>query len=65
MLGVAGTNRVPARAHPVQWTETTWLELVWKLSETLDDDSAVVGAVTDLARRGRIRSEDGRLYRVR
>ena len=65
MLGVAGANQVPARAHPVQWTETTWLELVWKLSETLDDDVAVVRAVTDLARRGRIRSEDGRLYRVR
>jgi hypothetical protein len=65
MLGVASTNRVPARAHAVQWKETTWLELVWKLSETLDDDAAVVRAVTDLARRGRLRSEDGRLYRVR
>ena len=64
MLGIAVTNRAPARAHPVQWTETAWLELVWTLSETLDDD-AVVRAVTDLARRGRIRSEDGRLYRVR
>jgi hypothetical protein len=64
MLGVASTN-LPARAHAVQWKETTWLELVWKLSETLDDDAAVVRAVTDLARRGRLRSEDGRLYRVR
>jgi hypothetical protein len=64
MLGIVATNRAPARAHPVQWTETTWLELVWKLSETLDDDAAVVSAVTDLARRGRLRSEDGRLYHV-
>jgi hypothetical protein len=64
MLGVAGTNRLEPRAHTVQWAETTWLELVWKLSETLDD-AAVVRAVTDLARRGRLRSEDGRLYRVR
>jgi hypothetical protein len=64
MLGIATTDRAPLRAHPVQWTETTWLELVWKLSEKLDDD-AVVRAVTDLARRGRIRSEDGRLFRVR
>ncbi len=65
MLGVESTNRVATRARPVQWTETTWLELVWKLSAKLGDDGAVVRAVTDLARRGRIRSEDGRLFRVR
>jgi hypothetical protein len=60
----AERSRRAARTAATRWKETTLLELVWGFCERIDDDAAVVAAVTDLVRRGSVRSEDGRWYEL-
>jgi hypothetical protein len=64
-MEATGVDRVATQRLPAPWRETTLLELVWTLAANLDDDAAVVGAVTNLVRQGRVRSEEGRLYQLR
>jgi hypothetical protein len=59
-----GRSTHAAQADAGPWKQTTLLELVWSFCERMDDDAAVVAAVTDLVRRGRIRSEDGRWFEL-
>lgn len=39
--------------------ETTLLELVWELGQTLQDDQAAVAVTVELIRRGWVRTRDG------
>jgi hypothetical protein len=59
-----GERSTPSGADAGSWKQTTLLELVWGFCERMDDDAAVVAAVTDLVRKGRIRSEDGRWFEM-